>query len=111
MPISITKGLEEKCHDCGIALYKIEIDGEIRGEFVDYGRHEQGMINLTLCSGCWDRLRENMKKEQGDAILKRAELDNIPKKDHPLDYSGAIDEYLNDNPQGPDLPDGTGAGI
>ena len=110
MLLTVTKGLVEKCHACGIALYKREIDGEIRGEFVDYGNHEQGTINLTFCSECWCRLLDNTRKNQSDAIMKRAELENIPVKQPALDFSGAEEEFLNDNPGGYDLPDG-GFGI
>lgn len=76
MPVALTKGLSEKCCDCGIALKKIEIDGEIDGSFSDYGEHEQGTLRLRFCSGCWGRIKEILHKDQGDAILKRKELEN-----------------------------------
>ena len=106
MPIALTKGLDQKCYDCGIALHKLEVAYEIRGEFVDYIEHKTGTIDITLCSGCRDRLVEFLKKDQGDAILKRKELERegakkeMPKLDFP---DTAIDDFR--------TPDNTGVGM
>jgi hypothetical protein len=75
MPIALTLGLDFKCCDCGIALKKKEVDAEISGTYSDHGEHEQGCIELKFCSGCWERIREISRKDQGDAILKRKELE------------------------------------
>jgi len=75
MPVTLTKGLDCKCYDCGIALKKTEVAYEIRGEYIDYVEHETGEIDITLCTGCRDRVLEYLKKDQGDAILKRKEIE------------------------------------
>jgi hypothetical protein len=75
MPVSIVAELEDKCVDCGIALKLIEVAGEIQGSFADYLKHEMGSVRMTFCSGCWERITETMMKDQGDAILKRKELE------------------------------------
>jgi hypothetical protein len=67
--------LGEKCCDCGIAISKQEIAYEIRGDFIDYIEHTPGQINITLCSGCRERLIHNTNIDQGDAILKRKEIE------------------------------------
>ena len=103
MPIALTKGLDNKCCDCGIALHKREIDGELDGRYSDYGEHEQGDMHLKFCSGCWGRIKEILKRDQGDAILKRKELERegakkeIPKLDFP---DVAIDDIRTPDPNG-----------
>lgn len=74
MYISV-KGLNQKCGFCGIALYDKEIDGEIMGEYIDYGRHIRGPLTMTFCSECWGRLVKNTETDQSDAIMKRKQLD------------------------------------
>jgi hypothetical protein len=71
MQITVTKGLDFKCCDCGIALYKQEIAYEIVGDCIDYIEHTPGDIRVILCSGCRERLIQNTNLSQGDAILKR----------------------------------------
>jgi hypothetical protein len=106
MPIALTKGLDEKCHLCGFALRKKEIEAEITGTFVDYGERKTGTINLTFCSECWGGLTEISKRDQGDAILKRKELEREgAKKEMPkLDFPDTeIDDFR--------TPDNTGVGM
>lgn len=83
MPISLIKGLDEKCCDCGIALHKKEVDAELDGWFVDYSEHDQGDMRLKFCSGCWGRIKEILRRDQGDAILKRKELEGDGAKRDP----------------------------
>ena len=76
MSIALTLGLNQKCCDCGIALYDQEIAYEIVGHYIDYIDHKPGEIQgLLFCSGCRDRILHNLKTDQGDAILKRKELE------------------------------------
>jgi len=106
MPIALTKGLDEKCHLCGFALRKGEIDAQINGTYVDYGEHDYGTITLTFCSECWGKIKEFGKKDQGDAILKRKELEREgTKKEMPkLDFPDTeIDDYR--------TPDNAGVGM
>ena len=103
MPIILTKGLTEKCSDCGIALYKEEIALEIRGEFIDYIEHKPGEISIIFCSGCRERILNYLNMSIGDAILKRAELDNVPVA-KPITVSETeIDDFR--------TPDDAGVGI
>jgi len=98
MPVTLTLGLNQKCCDCGIALYKEEIAYEIRGEFIDYIEHQPGEISILLCSGCRERLIHNTNISQGDAIMKRKLLEADGAKVSPkLDFSYAEDEFLKDN--------------
>jgi hypothetical protein len=124
--LTITKGLTEKCCDCGIALKDKEVDGELIGKIVDYGEHKtyefDGITDrLPLCSGCLGRMKENRAKDQGDAIMKRKELDKdgaqggqikIDVKQvfltRPLDFTDIIESH---DPSTDILPDGTGAGM
>jgi hypothetical protein len=105
MPVTLTKGLDEKCCDCGIAIRKIEVDGELEGRYADYGEHEQGDIHLKFCSGCWGRIKEILKKDHGDAILKRKELEREGAKEaRPLTFPDPdIDDFR--------TPDGAGVGM
>ena len=110
MRVTQTRGLDEKCTGCGIALHKHEIAFEVNGQYIDYTEHCPGDINLTLCSGCRDRILHNIQMDQGDAILRRIELDN-EKRGPAIDASGAMETYLEENPMGITPPDGTGQGI
>lgn len=111
MPVTLTKGLDEKCCDCGIALKKIEIDGEfVGGNFIDYGEHTQTYIDgdritMKFCSGCKERIKTYLNKDQGDAILKRKELE----KDEPFKPLSLPDVDI----EGHDvkMPDGAGVGM
>ena len=106
MPIALTKGLDEKCHLCGFALRKKEIEAEIMGTFVDYGEHKTGTLNLTFCSECWGKIKEFGNKDQGDAILKRKELERDEEKKEmlKLDFPDTeIDDFR--------APDGSGVGM
>jgi len=111
--LTITAGLTQKCCDCGIALYEEEIAYEIRGEFIDYIERQPGEISVLLCSGCRERIIENTRASQGDAILKRKllEADGAKRSIPALDATHAEEEFVQDHPFGPDIPDGTGAGI
>jgi hypothetical protein len=75
MPVALTKGFNQKCCDCGIAIRKEEIAYEIRGDFIDYIEHRPGQISILLCSGCRERLIQNTNLDMGDAILKRKEIE------------------------------------
>ena len=75
MPVALTKGLNNKCADCGIAVYPLEIAYEISGSYIDYIKHVPGQITILLCSGCRERILQNLHADQGDAILKRKELE------------------------------------
>jgi hypothetical protein len=119
MPVALTstKGLDCRCHGCGIALYEHEIAGEIYGWYVDYERHIRGDIDgsLFFCDGCWHKINQHVEQEQGDAILKRKELeggggdrDYKPKK---LKGNAAFELYIEDHPFGPNIPDDVGNGI
>lgn len=107
MPIALTKGLDEKCCDCGIALYKKEITGELGGWFIDYVEHEEGDVHLKFCSGCWERIKEIMKRDQGDAILKRKELEREGAKHTPAQIDVFIENDDNFDFRTPD-PNGVG---
>ena len=104
--IALTMGLNNKCCDCGIALYKEEIAYEISGGYIDYIEHAPGQISVLLCSGCRERILHNIHADQGDAILKRKELEregaktDIPKLDFP---DTEIDDFR--------TPDGSGVGM
>ena len=107
MPIALTLGLSNKCCDCGIALYKEEIAYEVTGTYIDYIEHCPGQITILLCSGCRERILHNLHADQGDAILKRKELEREgAKKEMPkLDFSHA------DTDVDIRTPDNTGVGI
>jgi len=109
MPIALTKGLDEKCCDCGIAIHKKEIDGELEGRYADYGEHEQGGMRPKFCSGCWGRIKEILKKDQGDAILKRKELEREGAK-HAI---AQLDTFTDKDLTGIDFrtPDDAGVGM
>jgi len=111
VPITLTKGLDQKCYDCGIALNQLEIAYEIRGEFVDYIERKTGTINITLCSGCRERIIEYLKKDQGDAILKRKELERDNPRMPAVDYAEAEKEFIDNNPFGVKYPDDAGVGM
>lgn len=105
MSVALTLGLTEKCSDCGIALKKNEIAYEIRGEYIDYIEHSPGEINILLCYGCRERILHNIHSDQGDAILKRKEIEREgpgPKK--PLVFpEPEIEDFR--------TPDGGGVGM
>jgi hypothetical protein len=49
-----------------------------------------------------------MDEDQGEAIMRRLELDNIPKKpqsDRRLAFDHAVDGYMNNNPFEPGNPE------
>jgi hypothetical protein len=75
MSVALTKGLDDKCCVCGIALYQNEIAGELWGTYVDYLKHERGSMAVHFCSECWNRILEITNKGQGEAIMKRKELE------------------------------------
>jgi hypothetical protein len=95
MPIALTKGLDHKCCDCGIAIRSEEIAYEIHGGYIDYIKHEPGQITILLCSGCRERLLQNIHADQGDAILKRKELEREGAKSEmpKLDFSHADTDF------------------
>ncbi len=110
MPVALTKGLNHKCCDCGIALKQNEVGGEFIGRIVDYGEHKttefDGVTSrLLLCSGCLERLKEIRAKDQGDAILKRKEIEKDgPGPLKPLVFPDTeIDDFR--------TPDGAGVGM
>lgn len=106
MTIALTWGLNSKCCDCGIALYDQEIAFEIVGRYIDYIDHKPGEIVLLYCSGCREKIVHNAHTDQGDAILKRKELERegakkeIPKLEFP---DVTIDDFR--------TPNGGGTGI
>jgi hypothetical protein len=117
MPVELTKGLDGRCHSCGIGLYAHEIAGEIYGWYVDYELRIRGEIDgsLYFCSGCWQKIHEAINEDQGDAILKRKEIehgggdrDYKPKR---IPGNAAIELFIEENPMGYQLPDNTGVGI
>jgi len=73
--ITITDKLTEKCHFCGIALYKREIAFAFNGLFMDFDDHDWCNGCITLCSECRDRLKKNTEEDQSAAVLRRAALD------------------------------------
>lgn len=106
MPVALTLGLNQKCSDCGIALYKDEIAYEITGTYIDYIDHVPGEINILLCSGCRERLLHYLHSDQGDAILKRKELerDGAKRKMPSLDFPVETPDEVK-------MPDGGGVGM
>lgn len=69
------QGLNQKCGICGIALYDLEVEGYVSGEYIDYKTHIHGPAEFTFCSECWGRIRDNAESDMGDAIMKRKQLE------------------------------------
>jgi hypothetical protein len=109
MPVALTKGLNQKCCDCGIALYSQEIAYEITGTYIDYIEHVPGQITVLLCSGCRERLLHNLHADQGDAILKRKELEREGAKHTIAQIEAFSEEDLSDIDFR--TPDNTGVGM
>jgi hypothetical protein len=105
MPVALTKGLNHKCCDCGIALKKEEIAYEVTGSYIDYIDHIPGQFNGLFCSGCRERILHNFQSDQGDAILKRKEIEKDgPGPLKPLVFPDTeIDDFR--------TPDGAGVGM
>jgi hypothetical protein len=80
--IVIERGnLKIKCGDCGVALYQMEVGGEIYGSFVDYVTKDRGQINVMYCGECWDNLIKNVDGPMRTAIARRRVLESITKED------------------------------
>jgi len=73
--ITITDKLTEKCYICGIAIYPQEIALELNGMIVDYIDHALSNGNITLCSECREKIKQNTAEDQSAAVLRRAALD------------------------------------
>ncbi|MGD0535918.1 MAG: hypothetical protein ABR999_10860 [Methanoregula sp.] len=134
MPIALTKGLNQQCAYCGIAIKDEEIAGQIDGQYVDYLKHRTGVIDRMLfCSGCWEHIELSNKSNLGDAILKRKELEAEGAKtepivldltkaepsplatkeqsDHILESVQADQDYLKEHPLDFTAPEHVGTGI
>ena len=111
--MSQSKGLDDRCCYCGIALYKHEISACCNGTYIDYDAHDFGEVEILFCSECWTRIKKNMDEEQSEAIMRRLELDNTKKYSNKkqLSFDHAEDEFLNENPFGYKAPDETNGGI
>lgn len=70
-----TGALTERCHFCGVAITRKEVALEIEGSMTDYEEHARGEINITLCSGCREKLLAFCDEDQGDPIMRRVELE------------------------------------
>jgi hypothetical protein len=111
MSVALTLGLTHKCCDCGIALKKEEVAGAfVAGRLVDYANRETEYIDdekpIEFCSGCLGRIKEHRAKDQGDAILKRKELERDgpgPLKPLVFPEPGEIEDFR--------APDGTCNGM
>ena len=117
MQITLTKGLNWKCCDCGIALYKEEKALELIGKCIDFIDHKTSDMRedeFIFCSGCRERIMENHSRYLGDAILKRKELEKDGHVSKKLDFSDTVNDYLQglqDNPTGFKTPDDVWGGI
>lgn len=120
--ITVTKGLKQhKCSDCGIALH----DGEVAGSFVggymiDYLKCSQEYLDdkhgIEFCSECWDRLNGYRREDQGQAIMRRLQLEREEDaRQPPAEKKDILPDpaqtFTDDHPFGPEAPDGTGIGM
>ena len=73
--------LKIKCGDCGVALYQMEVAGEVYGSFVDYVSKDRGQINIMYCGECWANLIDNVDGPMRTAIARRRVIESITKED------------------------------
>lgn len=66
--------LSSICAGCGMALYPMEVAGEIDGRFADYEKRNQGVANFVYCGECWLRFKYNTTIDMEDAVEKRNRL-------------------------------------
>jgi hypothetical protein len=80
--ITVDRGnLKIKCCDCGFAMYKVEVAGEVYGSFVDYDTRDRGQIALLYCWECWGKLKGNADSPMREAIARRRALESNTRED------------------------------
>jgi len=73
--------LKIKCCDCGFAIYKAEVAGEVYGSFIDYNTKDRGQIALLYCGECWDKIKTNADAPIRTSIAKRRALESNTSED------------------------------
>ena len=73
--------LRIKCGDCGFAIYKVEIAGEVYGSFIDYNTKDRGQISILFCGECWDKVKNHAAANIRSGIAKRRALESVTKED------------------------------
>ena len=74
MPVALTKGLNHKCCDCGIALKQNEVGGEFIGRIVDYGEHKiGGPLGAIVGTMVGDHLTKAVDKRFGKTYFESKE--------------------------------------
>lgn len=66
------------CAGCGMAIYSLEVAGEVTGRYIDYDEKRQGLIeNIVYCGECWKAFKHNTDPTNIDeAVEKRSRLFN-----------------------------------
>jgi hypothetical protein len=63
------------CGICGVALTQHEIAGVVSGQYINYEMHDNGSLEIVMCTDCQNKVIQIVNEGIDKAISRRLSLD------------------------------------